>query len=78
MSRRPWVAAALTLDCLGSSRSLLAATVLPLVARALTITTPSQWLANTTVTVDWISITTDAEYFSIFVSRGLWLGLCSR
>lgn len=42
-------------------------TVLPFASQALEVATPSEWLANTTVTVEWISVESDPEYFSIFL-----------
>ena len=47
--------------------SLLALVAAPLAAQAFEVVTPTQWLANTTVTVNWTSVTTDPEVFSIEV-----------
>ena len=47
--------------------SLLALTAAPLAAQAFTVETPVNWLSNTTVTVNWTSVTTDPEFFTIEV-----------
>src|SRR5258706_7832173 len=47
--------------------SFLALVAAPLAAQAFTVETPVYWLANTTVTVNWTSVTTDPEFFSIEV-----------
>jgi len=45
--------------------TFLALVAAPLAAQAFTVETPLYWLSNTTVIVNWTSVTTDPEYFSI-------------
>ena len=47
--------------------SLLALTAAPLAAQAFTVETLANGLSNTTVTVNWTSVTTDPEFFTIEV-----------
>lgn len=57
----------LILLIVSNPNSLLALTAAPLAAQAFTVETPVNWLSNTTVTVNWTSVTTDPEFFTIEV-----------
>jgi len=45
----------------------VAAATLPFATKAMQIISPTEWLANATVKIEWISVATDPEFFSIFL-----------